>query len=350
MIANDVHATSTFVGCSPTAVKPGQATTCTATVSDAGPGAATTPTGTVSFSSGGAGNLSRGGQCDLGASRGSASCAVSFTPGRTQSGTPTLTARYGGDFGHTGSSGSTTVAPVAGVTANVAVLHGIVLISLPRHAATCGRGGWADILLLRAAQGRETRSRSVPRSMRPTARDAGDRGRLPRCARSATPDPDRDLQCGGLHDRADDGPAAEKRSHRKATGMPATNLRLVTPIATTATSRCRAKGSPGRAILRELSARAKGFFPRDRRSQRDDRPQRPVDGRGPMRQARCRRHQARQGHRHVPVAPSPCQQGRKGRWRAARQAALPRAAATDRCKGDPAPAGRLTRLEGYRRL
>jgi hypothetical protein len=52
----------------------------------------------------------------------------------------------------------------------------------------------------------------------------------------------------------------EKHSHRKATGMPATNLRLITPAATTATSRCHAKGAPGSAIVRELSARAKGFF------------------------------------------------------------------------------------------
>ena len=37
----------------------------------------------------------------------------------------------------------------------------------------------------------------------------------------------------------------EKHSHRKATGMPPTNLRLITPAATTATSRCHAKGAPG---------------------------------------------------------------------------------------------------------
>jgi hypothetical protein len=52
----------------------------------------------------------------------------------------------------------------------------------------------------------------------------------------------------------------QKRSHRKATGMPPTNLRLITPAATTASSRCHAKGSAGRAIVRELSARAKGLF------------------------------------------------------------------------------------------
>ena len=52
----------------------------------------------------------------------------------------------------------------------------------------------------------------------------------------------------------------KQRSHGKASGIPPTNLRLVTPIATTATSRCHAKGPPGRAIVRELSARAKGFY------------------------------------------------------------------------------------------
>ena len=128
-----IHDTSTFVGCSPTAVTPGHDTTCTATVSDAGPGTATTPTGTISFSSGGSSKISGGGRCTLSGSRGAASCAVSFTPGRSRSDTPTLTARYGGDFGHTGSSGSTTVSPVAGMTANVAVIQGTVLISIPRH-------------------------------------------------------------------------------------------------------------------------------------------------------------------------------------------------------------------------
>ena len=98
-----------------------------------GPGTGTTPTGTVSFSSSGASKISGGGRCTLSGRRGAASCAVSFTPGRTQSGTPTLTARYAGDFGHTGSSGSTTVSPVAGMTANIAVIQGTVLISIPRH-------------------------------------------------------------------------------------------------------------------------------------------------------------------------------------------------------------------------
>jgi hypothetical protein len=42
--------------------------------------------------------------------------------------------------------------------------------------------------------------------------------------------------------------------------MPPTNLRLLTPLATTASIRCHAKGPSGRAIVRELSARAKGFF------------------------------------------------------------------------------------------
>jgi Big-like domain-containing protein len=252
--------TSTFVGCSPTAVTPGHATTCTATVGDDGPGAPTTPTGTVSFSSGGAGKLSRGGQCTLSGSRGSASCAVSFTPGRTQSNTPTLTARYGGDFGHTGSSGSTTVAPVAGMTANVAVIQGTVLISLPRHAPrAAGAEGPSSATYVPLKGGGTIPVGSTVDATNGTvmlATAADYHGALDRKHRIQT----------GIFSAAiftieqQTAKQQEKHSHRKATGMPPTNLRLITPAATTATSRCHAKGAPGRAIVREMSARAKGFF------------------------------------------------------------------------------------------
>ena len=133
----------------------------------------------------------------------------------------------------------------------------------------------------------------------------------------------------------------EKHSHRKATGMPPTNLRLITPAATTASSRCHAKGAPGRAIVRELSARAKGFFRviaaasvtivRNAQWTVEDRCDGTLTGVG-----RGTATVTYLLHRR------PVQQGRQGRWRAARQAALPGTAATDGCKGDPAPAGGLT--------
>jgi hypothetical protein len=255
-----VHATSTFVGCSPTAVTPGRATTCTATITDDGPGAGSTPTGLVGFSTGGAGKLSSGGVCKLNGSRGSASCAVSFTPGRTQSATPTLTVRYGGDFGHTGSSASTTVAPVAGMTANVAVVHGTVLISLPRHAphAAGGQGPSSASYVPLKGAGTIPVGATIDATngtvMLATAADY--HGALDRRHRIQT----------GIFSAAIftieqlTAQQQQKHSHRKATGMPPTNLRLLTPLATTASIRCHAKGPSGRAIVRELSARAKGFF------------------------------------------------------------------------------------------
>ncbi len=254
------NSTSTFVGCSPTAITPGHATTCTATVSDTGPGAPTTPTGTVSFSSSGAAKLGSGGQCTLSGSRGSAACAVSFTPGRSRSDTPTLTARYGGDFGHTGSSGSTTVSPVAGMTANVAVVQGTVLISIPRHTPhAAGASGPSSSTYVPLKGGGTIPVGSTVDATNGTvmlATAADYHGALDRQHRIQT----------GIFSAAiftieqQTAQQQEKHSHRKATGMPPTNLRLITPAATTASSRCHAKGAPGRAIVRELSARAKGFF------------------------------------------------------------------------------------------
>lgn len=252
-----VHATSTLLGCSSTAVKAGRAMSCTATVTDVGPGTPTTPTGTVSFSTSGAGSVSGGGQCALGGSGGSASCAVSFTPGRTQS--PKLTANYGGDFGHTGSSYTTIVAPVAGTTANVAVLQGTVLISVPRHVPHAAGGGptSASFVPLKG-----TGTIPVGATIDATngtvmvATAADYRGALDRRHRLQT----------GIFSAAIftieqlTASQQKKKSHRRATGMPPTNLRLVTPAATAPSIVCNAKGPAGRAIVRELSATAKGFF------------------------------------------------------------------------------------------
>jgi hypothetical protein len=254
-----VHATSTLVGCSPTTVAPGRSTTCTATVTDDGPGTGTTPTGTITFSTGGADKLRSGGRCDLGGSGGSASCAVSFTPGRTQSNTPILTASYGGDFGHTGSSGSTTVAPVAGMTANVAVLEGTVLISLPRHTPrSAGAGPTSSSYVPLKGQGTIPVGATIDATngtvMLATAADY--HGALDRRHRIQT----------GIFSAAIftieqlTAKQQAERSHRKATGTPPTNLRLITPAATAAGIRCHPNGPPGRAIVRELSARANGFF------------------------------------------------------------------------------------------
>ncbi len=82
---------------------------CTATVSDTSSGNATAPAGTVGFSSSGHGVFSAT-QCTLSGNGTSASCTVSF---RTPAGQPfknqTITASYGGDSTHQGSTGSATL-------------------------------------------------------------------------------------------------------------------------------------------------------------------------------------------------------------------------------------------------
>jgi streptogramin lyase len=101
--------TTTAVGCSPTSVTVGQATTCTATVSD-GVGALT-PSGVVAFSSSAPGGFGGGGGCLLSGSGGSAGCSVLFTPGAA--GSAGVVASYAGDSAHGSSRGSTAVKVVS---------------------------------------------------------------------------------------------------------------------------------------------------------------------------------------------------------------------------------------------
>jgi len=120
--------TSTSVSCAPGTMAVGASSTCTVTVTDTGAGSVSTPTGTVSFGSSGPGSFD-GNPCTLiEASSGVASCSVSYVPGAT--GTPTrseaITATYGGDTTHAGSSGTTTVTVQ------------------PTTRADCQHGGWQN--------------------------------------------------------------------------------------------------------------------------------------------------------------------------------------------------------------
>src|SRR2546426_7484121 len=110
------NATTTSVGCSPAVIAVGESTVCTATVSDSTPGAATTPTGSLTFTSGGGGNFSSA-SCQLAAGSvdpitgaASARCSVTYTSTALGTGVRTVTATYGGDATHAGSSGTTLVA------------------------------------------------------------------------------------------------------------------------------------------------------------------------------------------------------------------------------------------------
>ncbi|HLI61011.1 MAG TPA: S8 family serine peptidase [Solirubrobacteraceae bacterium] len=104
--------TQTAISCAPAAVTVGQATTCTATVSDGDPNSLVAPTGTVTFASNASGTFASGGSCTLaaGSSPGQGSCSIGYTPTAVGSGEHQLTAAYGGDAAHVSSSGSSTLA------------------------------------------------------------------------------------------------------------------------------------------------------------------------------------------------------------------------------------------------
>jgi Bacterial Ig-like domain (group 3) len=110
--------TTTGINCTPAVtagpatVAIGQATTCTATVTDISSVGATTPTGTVGFTSDtSGGTFTDGGSCTLASTGvGQSACSLSYTPGQLGSGTQTITASYSGDADHGVSSGQTAIA------------------------------------------------------------------------------------------------------------------------------------------------------------------------------------------------------------------------------------------------
>jgi hypothetical protein len=123
-----LRSTSMGVSCAPGTVAVGQASTCTATVTTDPVGGAPPPppTGSVGFATSGAGSFNAN-QCTLSGSGASASCSVSYTPAALGSlRTDTITASYGGDSTHAGSS----------ATAAVTVQ--------PTSDADCRHGGWQN--------------------------------------------------------------------------------------------------------------------------------------------------------------------------------------------------------------
>jgi hypothetical protein len=96
----------TSLACSPSSVRAGTTTTCTATVTGT---QSCTPTGTVSFTASPAsGQFANPGSCTLHASAATpvASCQITFTPSAAAS--YILTANYTGDSSHLASSGRST--------------------------------------------------------------------------------------------------------------------------------------------------------------------------------------------------------------------------------------------------
>jgi hypothetical protein len=112
--------TSTFVGCSLGGVAVGQATSCTAVVTDTVRGE-TTPTGVVTFVTDTGGGSFSSSSCTLSpaSTAAQAACSFSYTPGEAGSGTQTVTASYGGDGIHAASSGQAAIAVTLRVTSTV---------------------------------------------------------------------------------------------------------------------------------------------------------------------------------------------------------------------------------------
>jgi hypothetical protein len=105
-----LHTTTVGVSCGP-AVVVGQATTCTAKVTDTSVEAPPTPTGKVAFSSNTPGGAfsSPGTECLLepvGGKEREATCQVKYTPGEVGTGSHTITAKYAGDTTHAASAGA----------------------------------------------------------------------------------------------------------------------------------------------------------------------------------------------------------------------------------------------------
>jgi hypothetical protein len=112
-----LRTTNTSVSCDPPTIEAGESTICTATVTDTEDGTST-PQGTVSFSATGSGNTFVPASCVLTGTTGdSNSCSVSYSS--IQAATHTVTATYGGDLVHEGSSGTTDVIVEPGPPATI---------------------------------------------------------------------------------------------------------------------------------------------------------------------------------------------------------------------------------------
>ena len=117
--------TSTALTCAPNPDAIGQATTCTATVTDTA-ASPTTPAGTVTFGASVNDGSFSASTCTLApaATSGQASCSVSYTPSSTPQvpGSVTLSGAYTGDSSHATSAGTTVLTITSGPAATATTL------------------------------------------------------------------------------------------------------------------------------------------------------------------------------------------------------------------------------------
>lgn len=149
-------ATQTAASCAPASVTVGNATTCTATVSDTDASLQIPPTGTVTFTSNSTGTFGSGGSCTLGpgSSPGERSCSITYTPTAVGSGSHGLTASYGGDFAHATSSATSTLAVGDSRSGNgngngnghprLASPPSVTGVARPGRVLSCQPGSWDD--------------------------------------------------------------------------------------------------------------------------------------------------------------------------------------------------------------
>jgi hypothetical protein len=97
-------ATVTVVSCTPDPVAAGSGSSCTAIVTDTS-SSPVTPAGTITFTSTGSGTFTGSGSCTLAGSGASASCQLTYT--QAANGQAMISASYGGDGQHAGSSDTT---------------------------------------------------------------------------------------------------------------------------------------------------------------------------------------------------------------------------------------------------
>src|SRR3989441_716915 len=110
------HPTTTTVQCTPPSVRVSTLTSCLATVTDTSATGATTPTGPVSFTTNSTGTFAPvSASCNLlaGATAGTASCSVSYTPGSAAVGHHLINGTYTGDSSHSSSHGTFNLAVTA---------------------------------------------------------------------------------------------------------------------------------------------------------------------------------------------------------------------------------------------
>jgi hypothetical protein len=248
------RATSIAVACSPGMVAPGSSTSCMVTVTDVAGGAPAPPSGVVNFVESGGPGVGGGGSCVLSGTGGSSSCAVTYTVGGSAVGTYMISAVYGGDGTYAGGAALTSfaVSASAGVAATVQVVAGTVLIRESSGAFVPLGGSTVSVPIGSEVDARKGVVRLVTAADYLPARDR--RHRVQTGTFSVAIFAVKQLTIKQALARA------RAQHKRRLTGMPSTDLQLMTPSGALAKARCRRTGPPGKGIVRAFAGSGKGLY------------------------------------------------------------------------------------------